>query len=628
MVFIQHHHSMKDSLTLFDRIAGTPSPRSNRFVPALRDSSAPRSSRDGLARESRARADHGARARDERVVERVVERVAALRERVDAIASVEDVGSYAWRARRAATRRLRAVAYEEAMDGRECDRDSVASVVSSAGDGIVEEGLVRDLLRAETWRVETLPRATRLAARETTTTEEDDGALAYALYLTAYHETVCNLLELVVFANGGEWMVNASDEVTAELVEYCHRAATRVVGDADDGRDDEAMMLLERVQEIEFALSMTCLGILRSVTDVIADVSLGVRARLLDSLDVVSALATLLEKKPWIRRTRDDEAALEIYTDGAWRRVGKTEEWDASLRVQKYEAQVWLSLRALLCDASCRRGYAWDEQRKSTVLKLGRYLNETKMDQLPVLRDLAGVLEEIRALDVTNVTDASRGFILEIVPSLRRAFTSKSPEYFDRVAETMLRERFNSESPDFKRTIAEDLLEACETLSTTPRETTTELETTTTTGDSNAAAPVRVDIMRERRSLNDSEISFDLIRALEYDFTEDDPVEVRTSSTRTRGLRRKLSPRTDGRRRDDPLPAFDGKIRVTHDARTITTSLSLRTLARGNSHAWITIGALAADGFAAQLRLDANRPGDDDAVGYRLTDAYVTIAVP
>ena len=288
------------------------------------------------------------------------------------------------------------MAYEEAMDGREKDRDSVASVVSSAGDGIVEEGLVRDLLRAETWRVETLPRATRLAARETTTTEEDDGALAYALYLTAYHETVvCNLLELVVFANGGEWMVNASDEVTTELVEYCHRAATRVVGDADDGRDDEAMTLVERrVQEIEFALSMTCLGILRSVTDVIADVSLGVRARLLDSLDVVSALATLLEKKPWIRRTRDDEAALEIYTDGAWRRVGKTEEWDASLRVQKYEAQVWLSLRALLCDASCRRGYEWDEQRKSTVLKLGRYLNETKMDQLPVLRDLAGVLEE------------------------------------------------------------------------------------------------------------------------------------------------------------------------------------------------------------------------------------------
>ena len=40
------------------------------------------------------------------------------------------------------------------------------------------------------------------------------------------------------------------------------------------------------------------------------------------------------------------------------------------------------------------------------------------------------------------------------------------------------------------------------------------------------------------------------------------------------------------------------------------------------------LGALAADGFAAQLRLDANRPGDDAAVGYRLTDAYVTIAVP
>lgn len=558
---------------------------------------------------------------------RVVADVAALRETVDSTASVEDVGSCTWRARRAATRRLRAVAYEEAIGGRERDRDSVASVVSSARDGVVEEGLVRDVLRAETWRVETLPRLAGAA------TERDDGALAYALYLTAYHETVvCNLLELVVFANGGEWMVSASDEVSAELVDYCHRAATRVVGDRRDGRDDDGMTVVERrVEEIEFALSMTCLGILRSVTDVIADVSLGVRARLLDTLDVVSALATLLEKKPWIRRTRDDEAALEIYTDGAWRRVGKAEEWDASLRVQKYEAQVWLSLRALLCDASCRRKYAWDEHRKSTVLKLGRYLNETKMDQLPVLRDLADALEEIRALDVTNVADASRGFILEIVPSLRRAFTSKSPEYFDRVAATMLRERFNTESPDFKRAIAEDLLEACETLSTTPGETSTALETPrTTTEDSNAAAPVRVDIMRERRSLSDSEISFDLIRALEYDFTEDDPVEVRTRSTRTRGLRRKLSPRIDEGRRDDPLPAFDGKIRVTHDARTITTSLSLRALAHGHSHAWITIGALAADGFAAQLRLDAYSPGDAAAVGssYRLTDAYVTIAVP
>jgi len=561
---------------------------------------------------------------------RVVADVAALRETVDSTATVEDVGSCAWRARRAATRRLRGVAYEEAMGGRERDRESVASVVSSARDGVVEEGLVRDLLVSETWRVETLPRLAGAA-----TARDDDGALAYALYLTAYHETVvCNLLELVVFANGGEWMVSASDEVSAELVDYCHRAATRVVGDRRDGRDDDddGMTVVERrVEEIEFALSMTCLGILRSVTDVIADVSLGVRARLLDTLDVVSALATLLEKKPWIRRTRDDEAALEIYTDGAWRRVGKAEEWDASLRVQKYEAQVWLSLRALLCDASCRRKYAWDEHRKSTVLKLGRYLNETKMDQLPVLRDLADALEEIRALDVTNVADASRGFILEIVPSLRRAFTSKSPEYFDRVAATMLRERFNTESPDFKRAIAEDLLEACETLSTTPGETSTALETPrTTTKDSNAAAPVRVDIMRERQSLSDSEISFDLIRALEYDFTEDDPVEVRTRSTRTRGLRRKLSPRIDQGRRDDPLPAFDGKIRVTHDARTITTSLSLRALAHGNSHAWITIGALAADGFAAQLRLDAHRPGDAAAVGasYRLTDAYVTIAVP
>ena len=166
MVFIQHHHSMKDSLTLFDPSPSPPPPvriGSSLSSPPSAEHAALFSRMDSRVdpRENLARARTMVRVRETnassnassnaspRDRSRVAVDVAALRERVDAIASVEDVGSYAWRARRAATRRLRAVAYEEAMDGREKDRDSVASVVSSAGDGIVEEGLVRFIARRD-----------------------------------------------------------------------------------------------------------------------------------------------------------------------------------------------------------------------------------------------------------------------------------------------------------------------------------------------------------------------------------------------------------------------------------------------------------------------------------------------
>ena len=253
------------------------------------------------------------------------------------------------------------------------------------------------------------------------------------------------------------------------------------------------------------------------VTDVIADVSLALE-RLLDSLGVVARWRRLEKNRGFDERetTRRRWRFTPTERGVEWENRG----WDASLRVR--EAQVWLSLRALLCDASCRRGYEWDEQRKSTVLKLGRYLNETKMDQLPVLRDLAGVLEEIRALDVTNVTDASRGFILEIVPSLRRAFTSKSKYSIESRRRCFASDSIPNPpiSSEPSRRISSRRRDSVDDASRAARRS-------SGGGDDDRRLERRrareVDIMRERRSLNDSEISFDLIRALEYDFPKTIP---------------------------------------------------------------------------------------------------------
>jgi hypothetical protein len=279
--------------------------------------------------------------------------------------------------------------------------------------------------------------------------------------------------------------------------------------------------------------------------------------------------------------------------------------------VQKCEAQVWLALRSLLCDSA----FAWDETRKSLATRVRRHLNESKIDQLPVLRDLKHVLDEVIVRNLDGVCAASR-LAIEIVPKYRRALTrNRSTEYYDNVARMMLHERFDAH---FMASIAEDILSTCDV--------TTDVAKSSSPASSTAdAAPVTIDILRERKTLDSASASFDTVHVLEFDFVEDvAPREVRAHAARVRGLRRALVRRAS--RADDAveLPrAFDGKIRVNFDARTITSTLTLRpwTTTAHQPSFWITIGALAVDGFAAQLRL--LRVGDV----YAARDVHLTIAV-
>ncbi|CEF96919.1 unnamed product [Ostreococcus tauri] len=504
-----------------------------------------------------------------------------------------NVGSSSWREVRRATRRIRDAAHAEAVSnaiGR--DEHFVLSTIS--GSDVLSEALTMELLRAEAWRADVLPRAMRRAPETFAT----NPVLVYAVYLALHQECVmCNILSSLCTSRGNG----------RRLCDYCQRALARLAGDTPALLDADTDSLEFRIREIEFVLSMSALGVLRGITEAMDDLALSVRSRLLDSRDVSSALVTILDTRPWTRRRRD--GVLQLYVDGVWREVSKSEEWDVACRVSKCEAQAWLALRALMCDAQ----FSWDDRRVAAATKLRRRLNESTIDQIPVLMELASIIDRAAGLDAPPPANA-RGFVLEVIPSLRARVIAGGSELFEDAAKKMLEEHFNPNDSDFATRVAEEAIDIASGVSNeeAPIEDIT----------AHTRSVVRIDVLRERRSLSSSEVSFDAILAIECYFTDDEPSEVHTKTSKTRALRRRL--RFDDDARNTSLSPFDGKIRVAMDARTVAAPVRLR--AGPDPRAWITVGSVQIDGFALQLRLDADR--DRSSAAYRVADAYISIAAP
>jgi len=115
-----------------------------------------------------------------------------------------------------------------------------------------------------------------------------------------------------------------------------------------------------------------------------------------------------------------------------WEKLNDQYEWTETpptslLRVTQFEAQPWLAIYHLTCHPSCREAYSLDTYRKETLLRLRKYLNETLIDQLPVLADVMRYMDELSILSVPttsmqrdNVGIGTAGFcLLQQVDTLR-----------------------------------------------------------------------------------------------------------------------------------------------------------------------------------------------------------------
>lgn len=378
---------------------------------------------------------------------------------------IEEVGTTLWHRQRENIERLNLQAHHNVQTKSD---EFVKSYLISY-DKV--NTLVHELLVMEIWREMVLPKLDQ-SCYESSISHTN-------IYLALYHEAIIvNLLEATLFHR--ETCEALIETVVLELVDYCLRRirylnSTSARGDAEfKERDMKQMMAMnakeeleDRGAEIRLSISFCCLSVVRYLTEYMNDLDLCVLARLLDTHDIIMQLVPLMEEKPWIRRRQHGKRLItEVHEHGSWREVIASERQ----RVTSLDAQVWLSLNNLIVDQKARAKYEYDDFRKNTVIRLKRFFNEVLFDQLPLLKDLQRVIDEIILMATPTSAEIKQGrLILETVPEMRntilkgknwtRIAQQQSEEQFGcgAQAEKETKERMKSmmESFDFMATLAE-----------------------------------------------------------------------------------------------------------------------------------------------------------------------------
>eukprot|EP00656_Telonema_subtile_P053641 TRINITY_DN7820_c0_g1_i1.p1 TRINITY_DN7820_c0_g1~~TRINITY_DN7820_c0_g1_i1.p1 ORF type:complete len:381 (-),score=112.78 TRINITY_DN7820_c0_g1_i1:316-1458(-) len=262
-------------------------------------------------------------------------------------------------------------------------------------------------------------------------------------YLMMHHEAVlCNLLECSLFSLSACEAVG--DVGIVELVDYCTRKCTYLNSmssalvhaphkklSADELKEmihDTGPDLEQKRQNIEFSCAMTALSILRFITDHMTNLEMSVMSRLINPCDVPMQLVPLLQNAPWDYRTEEGET--KRFIDNKWEVV----DADDALRLNKYQAQVWLAVYNLVMDNSMRGKYDLNSHRKSTLMGLRKYFNATLIDQLPVLSDLQRTLEELNLVEAPEAANQAF-FVLEQVATMREGLQDHD---WDAVAEHIM----------------------------------------------------------------------------------------------------------------------------------------------------------------------------------------------
>ena len=171
--------------------------------------------------------------------------------------------------------------------------------------------------------------------------------------------------------------------------------------------------LNEQIADIEFKTTMTCFSLIRFISDHFETLPVPIIHQMMENNDIPCVLIPLLEAKPWIRTNRNGEE--EKFEDQKWSVIQPHERG----KLTKIEAQVWLTIYNMFMTSDSSRKYEMTNFRKQTLLRLRKFMNETLIDQLPMLADMHRGLEELNiSQDPSNVT-TNNAFIIQTLPEIR-----------------------------------------------------------------------------------------------------------------------------------------------------------------------------------------------------------------
>ncbi|XP_017568171.2 zinc finger MYND domain-containing protein 10 [Pygocentrus nattereri] len=305
--------------------------------------------------------------------------------------------------------------------------------------------LVHGMILIEIWKQKVFPILCQL--------QDFSPKSTFPLYMVIHHEaTIINLLETIMYHKES---CEAAEDAVLDLVDYCHRKLTLLVGQCARGENPTHDRLshsglsdMNSIQDLrnqssmlEFEISLKALSVLRYITDHVESLSLSVLSRMLNTHNLPCVLVQLVGQCPWSRKNR---GKLEKYEEGKWREIPAEDR----LKMTKLDGQVWISLLNLLLKPDCQRKYDFNNFNKNQLLKLRGFLTEVVIDQLPNLADLQRFLSH---LTVTEPAPPKKELILEQLPEIWNGIIAENSGKWKAIAKHQVQKVFNPSESELRK---------------------------------------------------------------------------------------------------------------------------------------------------------------------------------
>ncbi|XP_063072548.1 zinc finger MYND domain-containing protein 10 [Engraulis encrasicolus] len=274
----------------------------------------------------------------------------------------------------------------------------------------------------------------------------------FPLYMVIHHEaTVINLLETIMFHQDS---CESAEEAVLDLVDYCHRKLTLLVGkcargDAPtgdsithppDAEQNSVQELQNQSARLEFDIALKALSVLRYITGHVESLSVSVLSRLLRTHNMPCVLVQLVEHCPWKRYTG---GKVEKYSEGEWHTLAAREHQTMT----QQDGQLWIALLNLLLKPQCQGKYDYNNFNKNQLLKLRGFLTEVLIDQLPVLGELQRFLSQ---LALTDPAPPKKDLILEQIPEMWSGIMEANEGKWKAIAKHQIKTAFNPSDSDLR----------------------------------------------------------------------------------------------------------------------------------------------------------------------------------
>ncbi len=182
-------------------------------------------------------------------------------------------------------------------------------------------------------------------------------------------------------------------------------------------KENDIKEMEEKFKEIEFGIAMSCINILRYISDHLEQLPFPVRHHMMNVKDVPILFVTLMELRPWRRKvmkynekSKKKEEIEEIYENNNWTNL-------IIHKFPKLEAQVLITIYNLVMNQDNNKKYEITEYRQNQLLRLRKYFTEVLYDQIPQMMNLYRSLENMSLMTYSNTLTVNP-FIVEMVPIL------------------------------------------------------------------------------------------------------------------------------------------------------------------------------------------------------------------